>query len=270
MKKIIIVFICLFYFNFLSSQSLIDSAYWKISYRYHWQKDTLTNTIEDDLLFLQIGKNLSKCYSYYSFQVDSLVVTPNYEKKVWEQFKQAMDTEGYSSPGYPHKRMRAYVYKNFPYGKMTVTNGFASQDYLYEDELNVQQWSIKDSTKTILNYPCQMATSNFRGRQWTAWFAPDIPVSDGPWKFGGLPGLILEVYDRGSQYHFTAIGLQKVESEPIIFSETYVGSKKFEKTSRIDFLKAKKRYLINKSGYFQMETGIDLSGGQPEKIMRYD
>lgn len=78
------------------------------------------------------------------------------------------------------------------------------------------------------------------------------------------------MYDCGSQYHFTIIGLQWVDNEPIIFSETYVGSKKFEKTNRIDFLKAQKKYLMDINGYIQMETGIDLSGGQPAQIMRYD
>ena len=153
---------------------------------------------------------------------------------------------------------------------MSVTDGLSLQDYVYEDELNAQQWEIHDSTKTILDYPCQTAECDFRGRQWTAWFSTNVPVSDGPWKFRGLPGLIMEVYDKGSKYHFTIIGLKKVENEPIIFSESYVGSKRFEKTNRLDFLKAKKRYLMNINGYIEMETGIDLSGGNPSKIMRYD
>ncbi len=80
----------------------------------------------------------------------------------------------------------------------------------------------------------------------------------------------MEAYDKGNQYVFTIVGLQKVENEPIFFSETYVGSKRFEKSNRIDFLKAKKRYLMDMGGYIEMETGIDLSEGNPPKIMRYD
>lgn len=63
----------------------------------------------------------------------------------------------------------------------------------------------------------RLATADFRGRHWTAWFATDIPVSDGPWKLGGLPGLILEAYDKGHQYTFTAVGLERVAEEPIVF-----------------------------------------------------
>ena len=80
----------------------------------------------------------------------------------------------------------------------------------------------------------------------------------------------MEAYDKGNQYVFTIVGIQKVTEEPIIFSETYDGSKRFEKSNRINFLKAKKKYLMDMNGYIEMETGIDLSGGNPPKIMRYD
>lgn len=254
------------------SQNILDNSYITCQYQHTWQFDTLENTVRDDLIVLQIGKNISKSYSYYTFQSDSLSNAPNGKQKRREMIRKAAKEylERGMTSNFIYKRMKTYIYKNYPNGKMTVTDGFSLQDYTYEDELSAQNWQFVDSTKTILDYSCQMATCDFRGRQWTAWFTPDIPVSDGPWKFGGLPGLIMEVYDRGSQYHFTIVGLQKVENEPIIFSETYVGSKKFEKTNRIDFLNAQKKYLMDINGYIQMETGIDLSGGQPAKIMRYD
>ncbi len=255
---------------FCFSQQTLDTAYLKCQYKHIWQNDTLSGKTKDDLLILQIGKDISKSYSYYSNMVDSISALPNGDKIAGKMIDNAMKSGDFMKGNYLHKRMKAYIYKNYPERKMTVTDGLSLQDYIYEDVLNAQHWEIKDSTKTILNYSCQMATCDFRGRTWTAWFAPDIPVSDGPWKFGGLPGLIMEVYDHGSQYHFTIVGLQKEENEPIIFSETYVGSKKFEKTNRLDFLKAKKKYLMDMSGYIEMETGIDLSGGQVAKIMRYD
>ena len=59
-------------------------------------------------------------------------------------------------------------------------------------------------TKKIGNFLCQKAVSNFRGRDYVAWFAKDIPVHAGPWKFYGLPGLILEVYDENGKFHIQA------------------------------------------------------------------
>ncbi len=83
----------------------------------------------------------------------------------------------------------------------------------------------------------RLATSDFRGRHWTAWFATDIPVSDEPWKLGGLPGLILKAYDKGHQYTFTAVGLERVAEEPIVFTPS--GEKNGYRTvDRRAFLKA--------------------------------
>ncbi len=271
MKKIFTL-ICLLVISsaIFSQGKTIDKAYLKCQYEYIWQRDTLENKTSDDLLILQIGENMSKCYSYYSAEVDSISALPNWFEVMKKHLDYAFSKKEINTNDYPHKRMKAYVYKNYPQGKMTVTDGLTLQYYEYEDELNAQQWEIRDSIKTILNYSCQMAVCDFRGREWTAWFTTDIPVSDGPWKLSGLPGLIMEAYDKGSQYVFTIVGLQKVDDEPIFFSETYVGSKRFEKSNRIDFLKAKKRYLMDMGSYIEMETGIDLSGGNPPKIMRYD
>lgn len=261
----------MFVTNSFSQEKILDNAYLKCQYSYTWQFDTLQNVVRDDLLILEIGKNMSKSYSYHTYQYDSLSSSPKGKAEAQLLLiKVFRDNNGSIPTDFPRKRMKAYIYKNYPERKMTVTDGISLQDYIYEDELNTQNWQFTDSSKSILDYSCQMATCDFRGRQWTAWFTPDIPISDGPWKFGGLPGLIMEVYDKGSQYHFTMVGLQKVESEPIVFSETYVGSKKFEKTNRLDFLKSKKRYLMDMNGYIEMETGIDLGSGKSAKVMRYD
>ena len=239
-------------------------------YKLIWQFDTLTNTIRDDLIILKIGSNVFKSYSYYTYQSDSLNETPN-GKEAWRMlFKKAIkESNGAVPTGFPHKRSKTFVYKNYPKGKMTVTDGVSLQDFIYEDELNMFDWEILDSTKIILNNICQLGKCTFRGRQWTAWFTPEIPVSDGSWKFGGLPGLILEVYDRGKQYHFTAKGIEKKE-EPIVFSKSVSSSGKYEKTDRIEFLRTQKRYLMNTNGYMKMETGIDIENNSSQKIMRYD
>lgn len=251
------------------SQKTIGHAILKCSYSYTYLKDTVNKIKEDDLLILLIGIENSKCYSYYSFQCDSLNSTPD-GNKVWnELFRKAIEKDGANATDFPHKRMRTYVYKNYPTtGRMTITDGISLQDYIYEDTLNTQSWQLTSDTKELLGYMCQKAECDFRGRHWTAWFSPDIPINDGPWKLGGLPGLILEAYDRGMQQHFLTIGLQKVVDVPIILSPPSIG--KFEKTNRLDFLRTEKRYLINMGGYIQMETGINLIDNQPVKVLQYD
>ena len=250
-------------------EPMIDRAHMKCLYRYVYTFDTLKNELRDDLLILQIGKEVSKCYSYYTFQCDSLQRTPD-GAKVWsELFRRAIEKDGIYGD-FPHVRMSTYVYKNYPTGQMTITDRISLQDYCYVDSLHTQTWTMGDSTREVLGYTCQQATADFRGRRWTAWFATDIPVSDGPWKLGGLPGLILEAYDEEQQHVFTAVGLERVKDEPIIFNRPFRGNHRFEQTNRLDFLRMERRSLIDSNSFIQMETGIDLFGDEPNQVMRYD
>ena len=250
-------------------EPMIDRAHMKCLYRYVYTFDTLKNELRDDLLILQIGKEVSKCYSYYTFQFDSLRRTPD-GAKVWsELFRRATEKDGIYGD-FPHVRMSTYVYKNYPTGQMTITDRISSQDYCYVDSLHTQTWTMGDSTREVLGYTCQQATADFRGRRWTAWFATDIPVSDGPWKFGGLPGLILKAYDEGQQHVFTAVGLERVKDEPIIFNQKDGHNRRFEPTNRLDFLRMERRFLMDSNSFIQMETGIDLLGDEPNQVMRYD
>ena len=250
-------------------EPVIDRAHMKCLYRYVYTFDTLKNELRDDLLILQIGKDVSKCYSYYTFQSDSLQRTPD-GAKVWsELFRRAIEKDGIYGD-FPHVRMSTYVYKNYPTGQMTITDRISSQGYRYVDSLHAQTWTMGDSTRQVLGYTCQQATADFRGRRWTAWFAMDIPVSDGPWKLGGLPGLILEAYDEGQQHVFTAVGLERVKDEPIIFNQKDGHNRRFEPTNRLDFLRMERRFLMDSNSFIQMETGIDLLGDEPNRVMRYD
>ena len=250
-------------------EPVLDRAYMKCLYRYVYTFDTLKNELRDDLLILQIGKEVSKCYSYYTFQCDSLRRTPD-GAKVWsELFRRAIEKDGIYGD-FPHVRMSTYVYKNYPKGQMTITDRISLQDYCYVDSLHAQTWTMGDSTREVLGYTCQQATADFRGRRWTAWFATDIPVSDGPWKLGGLPGLILEAYDEGQQHVFTAVGLERVKDELIIFNRPFRGNHRFEQTNRLEFLRMERRFLMDSNSFIQMETGIDLLGDEPNRVMRYD
>ena len=253
----------------VAREPVLDRAHMKCLYRYVYTFDTLKNELRDDLLILQIGKEVSKCYSYYTFQSDSLQRTPD-GAKVWsELFRRATEKDGIYGD-FPHVRMSTYVYKNYPTGQMTITDRISSQGYRYADSLHAQTWTMGDSTREVLGYTCQQATADFRDRRWTAWFAMDIPVSDGPWKLGGLPGLILEAYDEGQQHIFTAVGLERVKDEPIIFNQKDGHNRRFEPTNRLDFLRMERRFLMDSNSFIQMETGIDLLGDEPNQVMRYD
>jgi len=81
--------------------------------------------------------------------------------------------------------------------------------YIKEDSLtNLFHWEMVDSVKkTILNYECRLATCTFRGRNYQAFYTDKLPFFTGPWKFSGLPGVILEAKTTDGKYTFIAYRL---------------------------------------------------------------
>jgi len=71
----------------------------------------------------------------------------------------------------------------------------AQRSYFYADTLFPMEWKYMEDQKTIGGILCRKAVTQFKGRGYTAWYAPSITNMEGPWKLGGLPGMILEAYD---------------------------------------------------------------------------
>ncbi len=84
--------------------------------------------------------------------------------------------------------------------------------YRYTDNLGQLPWNIENDTASILGYNCKKATLKFRGRSFIAWFSMDIPINDGPWKFMGLPGLILKINDDANLFCFELVGIENLET----------------------------------------------------------
>ena len=128
------------------------------------------------------------------------------------------------------------MYKNRMTGEVTIIDRISDNDYWCNDSIGTLHWEITPDTATVLNYICQKAKLRFRGRYYEAWFTPDIPINDGPWKFMGLPGLILKVNDTDGLIAFNCIGLQNLEtSVPIEIS-----NKKYLKCNRKELVKLEK------------------------------
>lgn len=268
MNNLILLFFLL-PFTIFSQEKILDNAYLKCQYTHVYLKDTLEKSSNTDLFILEVGKSISKCYSYYTFQLDSLIKTPDGDK-VWKEIfnKSLIDRKIHKDRekwlnSFPHKRSTAYIYKNYPEGRMSVTDAVGGEHVVYEDTLNAQQWQISDSTKTMLGYVCQKAECDFRGRRWTAWFAPDVPISDGPWKLGGLPGLIMEAYDVGKHYYFSIVGLEKVYEEPMVFTEPPARKDKYREIDRRELLKIQMQRLSNSRIFMSAETGVSFGSDEP-------
>lgn len=103
-----------------------------------------------------------------------------------------------------------------------ITHQIGSADYLYYDVLenvvlklssaSIQNWKLTDEKKKLRDFNLQKATATWEGRNWIAWFTADIAFQEGPYKFHGLPGLIVELYDDKRNYKFELVKTQTINS----------------------------------------------------------
>ena len=101
------------------------------------------------------------------------------------------------------------ILKDAKAGTKTYVSRIARDQYSY-DEDRAMDWKILPETTTIGNYKVQKAETLFAGRKWTAWFTTDIPLQDGPYKFSGLPGLIVKAEDSQGDYAFDLKETKKI------------------------------------------------------------
>lgn len=214
-------------------QETLDSAVVKIGYSVFSVSDTTKrDKITEDYLILEIGSDYSKYYSDNARRRDSLINAIMQRGSANLNFSQEL----FKSHNIKSGGDASIIIKNLAENKLIFTGNIANSYYEYEEPLNEMQWEIKSDTMNILTYLCQKATTTFRGREYEAWFAPDVPIINGPWKFHGLPGLILKVSDNKNEFRFECNEISQQKS-PITYPKN-----NYIKSSRKDFLKLQKKF----------------------------
>lgn len=116
--------------------------------------------------------------------------------------------------------MRGFSNYTFPFAKLkrnissenNTNYYFLGDSYFAFESHDRINWKIISDTKTKENWKLQKATANFGGRIWEAWCTTDIPFSEGPYKFNGLPGLIVELKDSKNNFNFELTKIEKPQN----------------------------------------------------------
>ena len=197
----LIVFLLLFTSFSLSAQNKTDSSVYLCKYSFSWQKDTSKIFSKSfDVMHLEIGKSSSTFYSYHHF-----LGYQNFMEDLKE--RKSLDYITSNSSRYYKNSETEIIVHDFDKKEFKVFDRLGDKNavtYCYSDPVETPSWHLTQDTLTILNQLCQRATTTFKGRDYIAWFAPDIPISQGPWQFTGLPGLILRVHDSKNHISFDA------------------------------------------------------------------
>lgn len=207
---------------------------------------------------LLANSSQSKFYSPRTEQIDSLCSTPDGEAKFKEMQRAAALAGNFDD--IPRRDGSMYVVKSTDTNVMKVYDTAGMEQYVVEEPIENIDWTLsEDSLKNVLGYDCIMATADYHGRKWTAWFTPEIPLQAGPWKLAGLPGLILEADADNGVYSFVATGIQNTTRQ---ISPVYLADR-YEKVSRKDLLKAQRSFFDNPLGQINAkfgDKGVVVSG----------
>jgi len=106
--------------------------------------------------------------------------------------------------GFIEPQIKQIYYTDVQKNKILFQEGIAFKTVIAQEDQTKIDWKIEEKTKSINNFLCRKATTTYKGNSYTAWFSADIPIPFGPWKFHGLPGLILEAYDDSKFYQIKA------------------------------------------------------------------
>ena len=216
-KQTITVIILLCFITTATAQQQLDVSYMECSYRLTFMKDTVAQikTVKDADMRLLIGDKYSKFYSYMTFLGDSARNSVPYST--------LMANNGALFGEYLNKYPqgeRYEIYKNLTNNTLIFKDRLPDK-VLYKEVVPKQNWIILNETKQIAGYKCQKATCRFRGRDYVAWFTREIPVSAGPWKFNGLPGLIVKIHDTKEHYDFELYSVKKIKKAIVFDKKDY-------------------------------------------------
>jgi GLPGLI family protein len=170
-----------------------DTAQILVHYKFIHVRDTNTRAhpyMENMMLF--VGKAASRYKSY-----DTQLQEELYRKQLQEQISAGGNFRlDHNITG------SGTEYYQFINNKKLVRREMLVNPYIIDEVLPAINWRISNDKSNFGELNCQKATCHFKGRDYTAWFCPDLPVHTGPWKLNGLPGVIVEAYDAKKEVVF--------------------------------------------------------------------
>jgi GLPGLI family protein len=185
-KTILFLCICLF----VSSQNFLAQNFLEVSYMHSTKMEGTTT--EMTVVATLLANNNSSVY-----EMDYIGDT-GYIDEIKGEKDISLNIRASNNPK---------VYKDVKSNSIYSIGRVGMEPYIVKDTTIVFNWELKNVFKNIMGYNCQMAMLTFRGRDYVAYYTNELPIQNGPWKFSGLPGLILEIKSSDGFFKIEAFEL---------------------------------------------------------------
>jgi len=186
--------------------SAVSAQVNRFFYDYRFIPDSNNKTeVKTEMMLLDIDKNGSNYYSHDKFVADS-IGRADLEKQL-KAGGGSISVNRREKPG----QVSYKVTKEYPDFKTYLFRNISVDKYKIKEDKK-PEWNILPDKQKIGEYNAQKATTSFGGREWTAWFTTEIPFQDGPYKFYGLPGLIVKIEDATGSHSMVLAGNKTVKA----------------------------------------------------------
>ncbi len=239
-KSVLTILGFIMFLNQVKAQQ--ESGGYKIYYKMVFQKDSNNAALTSEMTELLINGEKSLFRSVYRAERD----THEYHKELEKQPYAFAYTDA------PYRILKDYTkLKTHYYEKVEI---FVGPMLTYAEPQDSMAWTLTKDILTIGDLTCQKAVLGYGNRYWEAWFCPDIPISDGPYKFWGLPGLIVQIRDSTDSWVFSLTSIQRVAS--FTFDLHFLdGAENMEKKA---FYKRKRYYRDNMTQIAEASGNIEF------------
>ena len=229
------------------AKAVIEPCLYRVYYSIEYHPVAKTPSPSHEWIqLLQVGEATQRYLDYGSWQADSILDHGVKAGLRPEDFIPAYYSAGKRSLSGNHLLFRQAE------GKVEGFDRILKDHFTYEEPIPHQQWELVPGDSVIAGYTCHRAQTHYRGRDYTAWYTEEIPLSYGPYKFRGLPGLIACIYDRDRDYVFSLQGFERAPAEEMIYRKERV----YFKTTRERLQEANRRYMANPGGYSSPQIAV--------------
>ncbi len=225
---------------------------YKVTYKLDYKKGLDAQTRGNDYFALYTSDSGSEFVSIGRRALDSISTYKDHSLSLG-QFKSLIPEHTFSYVLYYDKATK----------ELSMTQFFTNVGVGYKEDIALP-WQLTGETKKVKGYLCQKATVTYEGRSYEAWFTLDIPLQEGPYKFKGLPGLIVQIADTENEYVFDFMGIKKLDPQP----ESFYFFKDVDMTTKATFRTIKKKFTENPFAMFsQSGIAIDLSPAEKASMI---
>ncbi|WP_282038892.1 GLPGLI family protein [Saccharicrinis aurantiacus] len=228
--------------------SPVDTVQYLATYKYDYQEDSTSALYKGNAyMCLQIGNRLCRFAARSRITTDSIhVALKNTDSNLRNSSVQKAFVNDFASTYFA----RYSIFSGLNVKSIDFYEGTYKPYHFYEE--TCFNWNfVADSDTTIAGYLCKKALTSYRGRNFEAWYTLEIPFSKGPFKFNGLPGLIVKIKDTKEEHVFELSSFKKVNYESLIYTVDYKKSNlPLTEIEADDYFKLKRNIQLERLGIF--------------------